>query len=255
MISDLLKSAIETYKCNPKDNLFLYASSVAAPAAIMHGILFEAHGVYLNTPIVQSKDTTLYKITRKDNFDFPFDPNNRDVIESNMIKFLKAHKDKNLPTFFICDSLHQSEDWLQNFLEEHTLYFANACKQEGTEVHLELLDTEGHKIHHSTQEIIKIFEKHTPPKYLDIMSITISLEEHVLKVSCTLGKDYPQTGNELFAFYLMYKGERVQVRSYAEDRKALFDIDENMHLNEIEVIGFIKDDEGKVIKEKVGITK
>ena len=37
--------------------------------------------------------------------------------------------------------------------------------------------------------------------------------------------------------------------------EALFNIDEEMNPDEIEVIGFIKDDEGKIIRDEVSITK
>jgi len=250
MINSLIESAIKTCACVPQENLFIYASSIASMGAIRYAIMFEANAIYLNAPIIQSKDTTLCKVTRKENFDFPFDPDNRDVIESDMVKFLKAHKDKNLPTFFIVDSMHQSEDWLQNFLEEHTLYFANACKEEGADVHLELIDTEGHKIHHTTREIITLFEKYTPPKYLDIMKLTTSLDNNSLKINCALGKDYPVTGDEQYAFYLMYKGERIQVISYTEETEVLFKLEGGMNPEYIEVIGFIKGKDGKVIKDK-----
>lgn len=253
---ELIQSAIKKCACVPRTNLFFYSSSIASGGSIIQGILSDARAVYLNSPIIRGHGSTIYKSKYRDYdkaVDFVIPPHMKNVIEADGAKFLKAHRHKNLPVFFLCDSMHQSEPWLQNFLQEQTLYFVNACKEEGVEVHLELVDTEGHKIHHTTQEVIELFEKYTPPKYLDIMKIDMSIENHTLKVNCILGNDYPKTGNESFAFYLMYKGERVQVSNYKKEAEALFVLEEEMNPEQIEIIGFIKGEDGKVIMKKVGV--
>jgi hypothetical protein len=156
--------------------------------------------------------------------------------------------------FFVCESLHHTEPWLENFLEEQTYYFVNACKEEGVEVYLELLDDEDHKIHHTTQEVIGFFDKYTPPKYLDLFTMNVSLSDKELSATMKIGKDYPDKENALIAFYLMYDGERVQVRSYLKETKVTFILEENdMDLDKIEVIGWLKNKDGKIIRKKMGI--
>ena len=252
----LIQVAIHKCVCKPRENLFMFASSIASGGAIIQGILSQARAVYLNSPIIRGHGSTIYKSKYRDYdkaVDYVIPPFMKNIIEADGVRFLKAYRHKKIPAFFLCDSMHQSEPWLQNFLQEQTLYFVNACKEEGIEVHLELVDTEGHKHHHTLQEVIELFEKHTPPKYLDIMKIDAFIENHTLKVNCILGDDYPKTGNELFAFYLMYKGDRVQVSKYQKEAEAIFILEEEMDLEQVEIKGFVKDEAGSKIQKKVGI--
>ncbi len=257
LFSKLIQAAIDKCACVSRENLFFYSSSMASSGTLVQGVLFEARAVYLNSPIIRLHDSTIYKVKEKDrdkltNFVIPNSMKN--IIEADGVRFLKAHKDKKLPTFFLCDSMHQSEPWLQNFLQEQTLYFVNACKEEGVEVHLELVDTEGHKIHHTTQEVIELFEKYTPPKYLDLFSMTISIDCQILTANIEIGKDYPDKENALMAFYLMYDNERIDVKNYSQEKEVRFSLEDgDIDYNKIEVIGWIKNKDGKVIKKKVAI--
>jgi len=257
LLTELIQVAMEECKCSAQENLFFYSSSVASGGTLIQGILFEARAVYLNAPIIKVIDSTMYKsqfMECDQNIDFVFPSHMKDSIEADGVRFLKAHRHKKMPTFFLCDSMHQSEDWLQNFLEEHTLYFVNACKEEGVEVHLELVDTEGHKIHHSTLDAIKLFEKHTPPKYLDLFSLHVSLNNQTLTARLETGKDYPDKDNALIAFYLMYDGERIDAKSYSQEKEVHFSLEERvMDYTKLEVIGWLKSKGAKVIKKKVAI--
>lgn len=256
LLYELVQAAIKKCECVPRDNLFFYSSSIASGSGIAQGILSDARAVYLNAPIIKVHDTTIYKSKHMDYdkaVDFVIPPHMKNVIEADGVRYLKAHSHKKLPTFILCDSMHQSEPWLQNFLEEHALYFVQACKEEGVDVHLELVDTEGHKRHHNMNQVIEIFEKYTAPKYLDLLSVRTSLDGNNLKVSCVLGKDYPITGKEQYAFYLYYKEKRVKVCRYSQEFETEFILDEDMSIAEIEVKGFVLNRDKKKIVKKVQI--
>ena len=181
--------------------------------------------------------------------DFVIPPHMKDVIEADGVRYLKANKDKKMPTFILCDSMHQSEPWLQNFLEEHTYYFVNACKEEGVEVHLELVDTEGHKIHYKMPEVIEAFNKYAKPKYLDLMHLNISLDGYTLSVHCTLGEDYPFPDTAQYAFYFMYKGEKKEVKWYGMEGKTVFILEKGIDIKMLEIIAFVKDENGTIISK------
>lgn len=254
LVYELVQATIKECECVPEENLFFYSSSIASGGAIIQGILCDARAVYLNAPIIRVHDTTMYKSQYMEcdkNIDYVIPPHMKNVDEADAVRFLKAHSHKKLPTFFLCDSMHQSEAWLENFLEEQTQYFVNACKEEGVEVHLELIDTEGHKIHRTTQEVIGLFETHTPPKYLDIITVTTSLDNNTLQVKSRLGEDYPLTGDEKFAFYLMHKEERIEVKNYSKENETSFVLADEVDIDEVEIRAFVKSVDGKVIQEIV----
>jgi len=254
LLYELVQAAIKKCECIPKKNLYFYASSIASGAGIGQGILSDARAVYLNSPIIRVHDTTMYKSKYMEcdkNIDYVIPPHMKNVIEADGVRFLKAHTHKKLPTFFVCDSLHQSEPWLQNFLEEHTYYFVNACKEEEVEVHLELMDTDGHKVHHTMKEVIELFDKYVKPQYLDLMHVSVALHRDILSVDCILGIDYPLKKDPVFAFYLMYKGERKYFRGYEDNNKMEFILDKEIDIKDVEVIAFVKDKDGIKLSEKI----
>lgn len=258
LLYELIQAAIKKCECNPRDNLYFYSSSIASGSGIGQGILSEARAVYLNSPIIRVHDTTIYKSKYMDvdkAIDFVIPPSMKDVLEADGVRFLKAYTHKKLPTFFVCESLHHTEPWLDNFLEEQTYYFVNACKEEGVEVHLELIDAEDHITHHTMQEVIGFFEKYTPPKYLDIMKVTTLLNKNELTVECIPGKDFPTTGDEEFAYYLMYKGEKHLVDGYKKSTTRVFELDDALVLDDLEVKGFVKYEGGKISKKVAVIEK
>ena len=251
-----MQAAISKCECKPRENLFFYSSSIASGSGIVQGVLSEARAVHLNAPIIRVHDTTIYKSKHMDYdkaVDFVIPPHMKDVIEADGVKFIKAHKGKKMPTFILCDSKHQSEPWLENFLEEHALYFFNACKEEGIEVHLKLVDTQGHKRHHNMRQVVEMFEKYTPPKYLDLLLINTSLDGCKLKVSCILGNDYPVTGHEQYAFYLYNKEKRIKTIRYNQKSEIIFTLTDNIILGDIEVKGFVLNKDKKIINKKVKI--
>lgn len=246
MVLSLIQSAIDQCDCDPKENLYFYASSIGAFAAIMYGILFEARAVYANAPIVKLHDTTVYREMFKDRIDFSIPPHMKDIIENDMVLFMKAHRHKKLPTFFLCDNIHQTEPWLQNFLQEQTMYFANACLQEGVKIHLELLPGEGHTINHSTKAVVEFFVKYTPPKFVELTHIDTFYDGESLKVNCIVGQDYSGTEEAEYAFYLMQNGKKIQQRWYEQTPEAVFILKEGIELVNLGVIFFIRDKSGNI---------
>jgi len=255
MVEYIISKAIEKCKCVCRENLFMYSSSIASIGAIRYSITFEAKAIFLNAPIIQTNNITMTKVSRKENFDFPYDPKNRDVIESDMVQFMKAYSDKYLPTFFVVDSLYQNEDWLENFLEEHTLRFVNACKEEGATVYLELKETTGHIIHYNMKDIVLKFETYTPPKYLlDIFNTSIVLNNHELKVVVSLGRDYPFSNDVEYAFYLLYQGETKEKRPYQKNSDIKFSLEDDWDISSIKVRIYIKHKNGHILADNIAIS-
>ncbi|WP_345976587.1 hypothetical protein [Sulfurimonas sp. HSL3-7] len=251
MVLSLIQTAIDQCECDPKENLFFYASSIGAYAAIMYGILFEARGVYANAPIIKLHDTTMYSEIYKNRVDFTIPPQKKDVIENDLVVFMKANRHKKLPTFFVCDNIHQKEPWLQNFLQEQTMYFVNACLEEGVDIHLELLPGEGHIINHSMKEVVDLFIKYTPPKFVQLTTIDAVCNDRSLKVHCILGQDYLGTEDVQYAFYLMHNGQRVQLRGYESDPTTVFTFEDELPRGNLEVIGFIRDKSGTTLRKGI----
>ena len=212
-LRDLLQKLIKevSIKYNCENNIYFYGSSMGGYGAILHGILSNARAVYANVPQIKFFNSTYFKLNLTKNANTIFNKNEDLPIENNLLDVLDKYKSRKLPIFFLCENMIQDSRVYNNYLQEHTMAFANKCIENKIKIHLELLPQSGHTKNYGLKEVLKKFEKFVPFK-VDKM--------------CNLKKKFTLTSNNWFE----NKKEKYNKVTYSKDRINLdlnFNIDSN----------------------------
>jgi hypothetical protein len=127
LLQKLIKQIAEEYEC--EDHIYLYGSSAGGYGAILHGILCKANAVYAHNPRIKLLDAN--------------------SPESDLSNFLNPTG--YFPIFYLCDD--------ESNPESDTAYFADACKKNGINVHLNFCPKAEEDENQRLKEVLSFFER------------------------------------------------------------------------------------------------
>lgn len=145
-------------KYNVGDQVYFYGSSMGGYGAILHGIMCNAKAVYSNVPQIKLKNTKYFERNLTKQIKFTLGEDNSDEI-CDLTVLLRNHKHSKLPTFFLCENTVEIERKYEDYLKEHSLYFAKECLNMNLPIHLELLPQSGHTKNYGLKEVLQKFQK------------------------------------------------------------------------------------------------
>ncbi len=154
-VKDLLQKLIheiaEAYEC--EDHIYLYGSAMGGYGAILHGMLCKANAVYAHAPHIRLQERNDADKEVKQFYNAIFSKTISK--EHDLTHFLNSTDP--FPIFYLYVSNKGTTD--ENFLEEETAYFVDACKKHDIKVHLDFglkLEDNGIK---DIQEVLDFFER------------------------------------------------------------------------------------------------
>ncbi len=131
LLQSLIQKFAEEYEC--EDHIYLYGSGMGGYGAILHGILCGANAVYADAPRIRVQQTS---------------DGDRTTKENDLTHFL--NDTDSFPVFYLCEN--------ENALEDETVYFADACKKYGINVHLDFCPKSEDEIQ-VIKEVLGFFER------------------------------------------------------------------------------------------------
>ena len=145
-------------KYNVGDQVYFYGSSMGGYGSILHGIMCNAKAVYSNVPQIKLRNTKYFERNLTKQIKFTLGEDNSDEI-CDLTVLLRTHKHSKLPTFFLCENTVEIERKYEDYLKEHSLYFAKECLNMNLPIHLELLPQSGHTKNYGLKEVLQKFQK------------------------------------------------------------------------------------------------
>lgn len=152
-VKDLLQKLIEEisqeYEC--ENHIYLYGSGIDGYGAILHAILCQANALYAQAPYIRVPKTKNADTAEKRFYDAIFAGNLSK--ENDLTHFLNP--DDPFPVFYLC----QEKSVKQKHREDETVYFANACKNNRINVHLDFCPTIKENETQVIKEVLDFFER------------------------------------------------------------------------------------------------
>ena len=136
LLQELIQKIAEEYEC--EDHIYLYGNSIGGYGAILHGILCRANAVYAHAPHIRLQETNTSDTHSKEN---------------DLTHFLNATDP--FPVFYLCKDGTTDE----HTPEDETVYFADACKKHGINVHLDFCTKSENDEMQVIKEVLDFFEK------------------------------------------------------------------------------------------------
>jgi len=223
-VKNLLHKLIFKIRTETNSNkcLFFWGSSMGGFGSLLHGMLLNAKAVFSNIPQIKLLETTYSEKNMKTFFE-PIFGDDKNSIYNDVTNFINTKHVEDNPLFFLV----QSRFDYKNYLEEQGLSFFRKCKDSDINISFEIVPEKGHKVFYTIAESIKKIEKYIDIFEDDIKFINQKNNKLITRTFLNNKSVFLEVINHLdvpYAFYLIHKDSRVDVRWYEYDNTVKFDL-------------------------------